>query len=67
MISNRLTRNHVQGCSLQHYNNKKLEKSETEKKLIIKAVEVEEAKIWKVEARIEENPKTKEEKKDNQE
>ena len=43
------------------------EKSETEKKLIIKAVEVEEAKIWKVEARIEESPKTKEEKKDNQE
>ena len=43
------------------------EKSETERTLIIKAVEVEEAKIWKVEARIEESPKTKEEKKDNQE
>lgn len=43
------------------------EKSETERTLIIKAVEVEEAKIWKVEARIKESPKTKEEKKDNQE
>ncbi|ATU05819.1 hypothetical protein BKN14_05315 [Candidatus Gracilibacteria bacterium HOT-871] len=43
------------------------EKSETERTLIIKAVEVEEAKIGKVEARIEESPKTKEEKKDNQE